>query len=804
MKKLNLLWISALVFIALSMDVFAVPNSTFYGPISTPSTNPSDWFSQANSNQLGKIGCGYIGSTLIARCDNQSLFRNYSTDTHVRVDFSADQVNISGVLAGGGGGGENAQRVYTGGLSPLLGKGYCVDFQVTPRDIAGMNFFVGFSSTLNAVTSDGNIVGIGNVGSTTWTLWNGVTSVNTNQIVILNQKVNMTLCANQTTILSTIYFNNSNVLSATQALGIVVDPANLTIYAQSGGGFTGSGVNYEISNIFVYNQTGAPQATTAAPPAASTFIITSSDIYDSKTISNFTIRIINATANDWYNTTNGTITILNATNGIYNITINSTQDGGYFNRTYNNYNVSTTLASQIFQSLLNLYVNDTLTSSLVSSFSVTTNFTTTGVSGGYTLLYSKSGSNHILNISGSQYPIQELTYSINALENNTRYVNISPRFQFYLRREADNSIFDINGTNTTRLTIFCPSKNILIWFKNESSGDSAAAKVSTQENTSIDCPYTLLKMDVTYAGSSYFRSLIPAKSQQNVTWWLLDLNRDTGVQIIINLRDLTGDFSQGIMRVKTAIGANNENIIEEYFDISTSVVLYLLKDALYKIILINNEQTIEKQIGDLIADAAGTKTITAQDIKFIPDTILDNNVSWSYIFNVSANILRLQYLDSTKNTTYIRWRIYNGTNASAFQILTTFESVYVAGNFTSTTYTYNNVQFNRTYYTHLFVQHSGLSFNISEYKAFGERETYQYPGFTPKETKDIKHYGSAIFLSVWMLLFSARHLAIGLTSTLFWIITLKMVGYLLIGWIWVMVMGLVVFFAWIADYMKRN
>src|SRR3990167_11152 len=299
MKKLNLLWISALVFIALSMDVFAVPNSTFYGPISTPSTNPSDWFSQANSNQLGKIGCGYIGSTLIARCDNQSLFRNYSTDTHVRVDFSADQVNISGVLAGGGGGGENAQRVYTGGLSPLLGKGYCVDFQVTPRDIAGMNFFVGFSSTLNAVTSDGNIVGIGNVGSTTWTLWNGVTSVNTNQIVILNQKVKMTLCANQTTILSTIYFNNSNVLSATQALGIVVDPANLTIYAQSGGGFTGSGVNYEISNIFVYNQTGAPQATTAAPPAASTFIITSSDIYDSKTISNFTIRIINATANDW-------------------------------------------------------------------------------------------------------------------------------------------------------------------------------------------------------------------------------------------------------------------------------------------------------------------------------------------------------------------------------------------------------------------------------------------------------------------------------------------------------------------------
>ena len=142
----------------------------------------------------------------------------------------------------------------------------------------------------------------------------------------------------------------------------------------------------------------------------------------------------------------------------------------------------------------------------------------------------------------------------------------------------------------------------------------------------------------------------------------------------------------------------------------------------------------------MIADAAGTKTITAQDISFIPDTILDNNVSWSYTFNASANILRLQYLDSTRNTTYIRWRIYNGTNASAFQLLTTFESVYVGSNFTSTTYTYNNVQFNRTYYTHLFVQHSGLSFNISQYRSFGEYENYlgSFAGFTAKATKKKK------------------------------------------------------------------
>ena len=539
-----------------------------------------------------------------------------------------------------------------------------------------------------------------------------------------------------------------------------------------------------------------------AGPAAEDFKVTVTDLYDSKTITNFTVIIYNATNRSEYNTTSGTLSIFNSTIGIYNITINSSQDGGYFNRTYDNYNISTDLAGQIYQSLLNLYVNDSLTKLAISSFTAVTNFTTTSVNGGYILLYTKQGTTHQLNISSSQYPKQTRYYSINALENNSMTVNLSPQFQFYLRREADNSLFDIQGTNTTKLTIYCPAKNIVINFKN----NSAESRNSTQENTTIDCPYTLLKMDVSYPSSSYFRSLIPPTSQQNVTWWLLDLNKDTGVQMIINLRDLTGEFSQGILRAKTAIGSNNENIIEEYFDISTSVVLYLLKDALYKIILINNDKTKEKQLGDLIADAAGTKTITAQDISFIPDTILDNNVSWSYTFNASANILRLQYLDSTRNTTYIRWRIYNGTNASAFQLLTTFESVYVGSNFTSTTYTYNNVQFNRTYYTHLFVQHSGLSFNISQYRSFGEYENYlgSFAGFTAKATKDIKHYGSAIFLSVWMLLFSARHMAIGLTSTLFWVVILKFIGWFLIGWIWITIIGLITFVAWIADYMRRN
>lgn len=559
---------------------------------------------------------------------------------------------------------------------------------------------------------------------------------------------------------------------------------------------------YLNSTVILADAEPAPGPTPSGP----NITITAQNSYDSIAIVNFSVILSNSTQNQTFSTINGTIPITNITQQFYNITFQSGANESFFNVTYWNVNVSgQSFQGNLTQSYINVYVNDSLTKLAISSFSYITNYSSlTSVQNGYVLLPSKDGTNHFINISSSQYPLQSLTYTINALDNISIYVNMSPRFQFYLRREADNSVFDINGTNTTRLTIYCPTKNIVIYFKNESNGGSATVRVSSQENSTVDCPFTLMKIDVTYSSSSYFRTLIPSNSQQNVTWWLLDLNKDTGVQIIINLRDLSGDFSQGILRTQTAIGSKNENIIEEYFDVATSVVLYLLKDALYKLILINNDKTIERQLGDLIADAAGTKTITVPDIQFIPEHVLDNNVSWSYTFNASAGILRLQYLDSTKNTTYIRWRIYNGTNTS--KLLTTFESVYIASNFTSTTYTYNNVQFNRSYYTHLFAQHSTLTFNISEYRSFGEYESYlgSFIGFTTERTKDIKQYGSAIFLSVWMLLFSAKHLAIGLTSSLFWIIILKSIGFLLIGWIWVMIIGLVTFFAWIGDYMRRN
>jgi len=482
---------------------------------------------------------------------------------------------------------------------------------------------------------------------------------------------------------------------------------------------------------------------------------------------------------------------------LYNITFRANKTNlDYFNVTYNRINISDggSLSGSLFQSLVNIYVNDSLTNQLITSFDLVTNTSSYAVSGGYILLPSKQGSNHFLNISGTSYPLTSITYSINAVQNLSVYINMSPRFQFYLRREADNSIFDVVGTNTTKLTIYCPNKNIVINFRNLTSN-------STQENKTVDCAYTLMKMDVSYASTSYFRTLIPPKTQQNVTWWLLDLNQDTGVQIIINLVDLTGDFTSGIIRLITAVGGGNEDIIEQQFDISTSATLYLLKDGLYTVSLVNSANTIERQLGNLIADAAGTRTITYPNIPFYPEnTILENNISWSYYFNVSSNTLRLQYNDATGSSTLIRWKIYNGSNTSS--LLQTFTGTTNS----SETFTYNAVSGNTTYFTELFVQNGLLTFNITDIKTWGDFSGYlsSFAGYTVTEAKNLKHYASTLFLVVWGLLFSAKFIVVGLVSTTIWMGILKTLGWFDISFLWVGLIGTIVMIAAITETMRRN
>lgn len=550
--------------------------------------------------------------------------------------------------------------------------------------------------------------------------------------------------------------------------------------------------------------------TEAAPPAPTdpdivAYTITGVDRYDSLALSNLTVTIHNATWNFTAKTSNGTIIILNnsvgndstalAFNNTYTLIYTSNQSGGYFTqKVIANITDGTSAQLNFTQSFLSLTINDLISEQGLSSFTVQTNLTSYEGSDGYILLPSKVGY-HVFNITSSQYPLAQLEYTISALENLSFVANISPQFNFYLKREADNLDFDIASTNSTKLTIYCPSKNIEIYFRNETYN-------STQENVTMDCPFTLMKMDISYTDSSYFRTLIPPTTQQNVTWWLLDLEKDTGVQTIIELVDLTGEWSNGLLRIIKAIGQNNEDMIEQNFDVSTAVTLYLLKDALYTVIIENNDGTKQRQLGSLIADTAETITITYPNLPFYPEeSILEDNISWTYTYDADS-LLRLQYADGTKNTTSIVWRIYNGTNATENRLLQTFTSA-----LSEVTFTYSPVSPNQTYYTVLNVTHNLLDYNIIQFRSFGfisPGVDLGFQGFSDEQETNLKFFGSAVFLVVWGMLFSAKHAGVGLASTFIWTILFRGFGWLPIPYLWMSVLGFLAIGGFIYEGWRKN
>lgn len=556
--------------------------------------------------------------------------------------------------------------------------------------------------------------------------------------------------------------------------------------------YGGDSIAMYLNEYIIYNGT-AREATTPPAPAVDAFVVEVLDDYDGSTINNFTITLTNETESYINFSTTGDISFGNITNsGIYNITINSTENGGYFNSTYSNVNTTYDFIANITQSYLALYVNNSVSKEPLGSFTVYTNYSTHQGTNGFILLPTRQG-HHAFNITSGQYPLFQYSYDIVPQQNLSFYANISPIFNFYLRREKDNTEFDIVKTNYTKLTVYCPGNNLIVTFRNDTYN-------STQENLTVNCDYTLMKMDVGYSDTTYFRSLIPPTNQQNVTWYLLDLEQDTGVQIILELVDLTGDWTDGYLKLKTAIGANNEDIIEQEFDISNAVTTYLLKDALYTVSILDNTRTIERQLGTLVADAAGTKTITFPNIPFYPEeSYLEDSIQWTYTFNTTSQILRFQYEDSSSNTTYIRWRVYNGSNQT--HLLQTFESYIVQ----SATYTYQPALANHTYYSQLYIENDLLNFNITQYRTFGEaKDIAVVSGWTGEEEANIKLWIAIIILVLVGMLFSAKHAGIGLTVVFFMTWLFKAWQWLPISNLWLGFIGVVAILGFIAEGLRRG
>ncbi len=524
------------------------------------------------------------------------------------------------------------------------------------------------------------------------------------------------------------------------------------------------------------------------PPSG--VVITLIDTYDSIALQNFTVTIFNATDTFTNETSTGSITFDNIISGVYNINITKINDsGGYFNQSFSNIDVSSAFEANAFQSVVRLRAFDGFNNNTILDFSAVTNLSSDSTTNGLIFLLIKKGI-FSLNVTASGFDELITNFSMDALENVSLNLTIGSIFNFNLIRESTGDVFDFNATNQTTLNIFCPNQTIQIFFNTSSNATQI-----------ITCRFDLMQMTVDYGAlGSYFRTLIPPLSQKNITWYLIDVKKgDIAIQRIIRLLDLTREFTNAKLSVTRAVAGVVRTIIEQRFDISNNVNLFLIQNELYSISIDNGVSTTI--LGNLIPTEAGTQTITLPKIDFVPqETILGDNISWSYSLNVTTNVLRMQYLDKVEKTTFVKFTVFNETNAQLFSGESTDTS--------DVTITFNQAFANRTYSTELFFIHPDLSNHTDKKVFYGIGDTssgaLELQGWTPTEQRDIKKWVAYIFLIVWVLIFSSVHSGLAIATMTIWLWMFRL-------WQWVEVSGIIFGFliligvvAWIVEAMRKN
>ena len=222
-------------------------------------------------------------------------------------------------------------------------------------------------------------------------------------------------------------------------------------------------------------------------------------------------------------------------------------------------------------------------------------------------------------------------------------------------KEVTNTPFESNETQSMKLFVYCDDNTV-----EEYSFNTTANDYILKEN--IECNWDFLKLDVTYAASSYYRTVIPSNTSTNITIYGLDLNEDLASQMIIQINDLTGEFNNGQLEIVKTIAGSSKEIITQKYDIEDKVTLYLLTNGLYTIRIRSEDGTDVRVLGSLIGEA-GTKTITIPEINFYPDNSVIDNIDWQY--NLTNTSAKLTYIDGTSTTTdSIKFYIYdeNKTN----------------------------------------------------------------------------------------------------------------------------------------------
>ena len=488
------------------------------------------------------------------------------------------------------------------------------------------------------------------------------------------------------------------------------------------------------------------------------------DSFSSQAINTFSVNVFGTA---WF-TTNGTCIEAfenwnECTDTKYNVIVDSPLRGGYFTKVFNGVNINNyNLPMENVR--IQMIGSNALDQSTIPAITCQVNATTINSDSSTCYMNFSQG---VASLSISAAGGYNTSTDIFATTGNTTYyrnVTLAKTMNFLIKREYDQTCFPFSTNDNMSMVVYC-------------AGASQQFNVTQcDHNFTIGCSFDSILLSHTNGTFSYFRSLIPAYNDSIVTWYMLDLNKDVGVQVIINLLDFSGQYNSGVIRLKRFFGTNIAEIIEQNFDIDTSVNLYLLKHARYSVEICNEAGSCVS-LGEIIGDVAEEKTLTIPSIGFYPEeSLLGSNITWQMNWTPNSRIY-FNYNDTTHGTTMIEWLVYNGSNTSQLYYNNTIMTYDLYAS-----YIIPAAYVNSTFLA-CFVAYQPTLGIIKDCSAFYDMGVPfgSWGGFTTQEINKTKFWGALIFLFVLMFLFSPFSINAGLVTTCFFLWLFIKFNWLLTG-----------------------
>lgn len=304
--------------------------------------------------------------------------------------------------------------------------------------------------------------------------------------------------------------------------------------------------------------------------------------------------------------------------------------------------------------------------------------------------------------------------------------------------------------------------------------------VNTFTNFSIDCEFNEIRLILEKNNISYFRTLVPTFFSGNLSWYMINLDTDTPLRLLLSLFDITGRFESGIISINRVINnTGSRTVIQQRLDFDEVFTLFLIGSEKYFYSIRNDAGEVKSFDVNIEITQDTSATVRIEDITSSP---VPTDVSIVTSANEGTLTIRSVYFDRLNQTNSVRFWVFNASNST--QVLS--EQVVLVS--PSVTFSFIFASINDSFKVTVEVDHQRLGlFNDTKIIAFtGVRVPI---GVLPQSTLQI--FGVFLVMTLLFLFTSLRaeigSLAASLIGTLLW-----WWGWLPAAWIGIMIFIMVV------------